>query len=184
LKIINLTENSKLYTSNVFLALGEWNAVDDVNTLIDVGSDEMIIKKIEGINTGLGKRKIDQVIITHNHSDHSAILPLIKETFHPKIYAFDAHLKGVDEVLKDGDKIRIGEKKFEVIHTPIHSSDSVCLFCNENGILFVGDTPIPTDMNLEYSINTYPANLIKNWAFVKTIYYGHGNAKQKTVFTE
>ena len=152
MKIINLTENSKLYTANVFLALGEWNAVDDMNTLIDVGS---------------------------NHSDHSSLLPQIKKIFNPKIYAFDIFLKGVDQVLKDGDMIRIGEKQFEVFHTPIHSSDSICLFCKENGKIFVGDTPIPNELKLQNTINSYPDKLLKNWSFVNTIYFGHGNSKQK-----
>ena len=71
MKIMNLTKNSKMYTSNVFLVLGAWKTVDDVNTLIDVGRDKSIIRKIENINTGLGKKKIDQVILTHSHSDHA-----------------------------------------------------------------------------------------------------------------
>jgi len=179
-KIINLTENSKLYTSNVFLVLGDWNTIDDVNTLIDVGSDENIINKIENINTGLGKKKVDQVIITHNHSDHAALLPIIKEVFNPKIYAFDSHLKGVDQVLWDGYVLRIGEKQFEVFHTPIHSSDSICLFCREGGILFAGDTPIPNDLQMDISKNSYSAKFLENWDFVKTIYFGHGGLKQKS----
>ena len=108
MKIHNLIKDSKLYTSNVYLVLGEWNAIADVNTLVDVGSDVSMMDKIMNLNTGLGKKKIDQVVITHNHSDHSAILPLIIETFHPIVYSFDIHLKGTDIVLKDGDFLRMG----------------------------------------------------------------------------
>jgi len=46
MKITNLTADSKLYTSNVFLVLGEWNTIDDITTLIDVGYDLSIINKI------------------------------------------------------------------------------------------------------------------------------------------
>ena len=35
MKLINLTENSDVYTANVYFALGTWNAVGDVNTLIE-----------------------------------------------------------------------------------------------------------------------------------------------------
>ncbi|MCK5170477.1 MAG: MBL fold metallo-hydrolase, partial [Bacteroidales bacterium] len=111
-----------MYTSNVFLVLGAWKTIDDVNTLIDVGRDKSIIRKIENINTGLGKKKIDQVILTHSHSDHAGILPVIKEIFNPKIYAFNSHLKGIDQTLRDGDKLRLGEKQFEVFHITAHSN--------------------------------------------------------------
>ena len=114
--IKNLTKNSKMYTSNVFLVLGSWKTIDNVNTLIDVGRDESIIKQIGNINTGSGKKMIDQVILTHNHSDLAWLLPKIKEIFNPKIYAFNSHLKSIDQTLKDGDKLRLGEKQFEVFH--------------------------------------------------------------------
>ncbi len=40
MKIINLSENSTMCTSNVYLVLGTWNNPDNINTLIDVGSEE------------------------------------------------------------------------------------------------------------------------------------------------
>ena len=46
MKIINLTEGSSIYTPNVYLVTGTWNALDDVNTLVDVGMDQAIVKRI------------------------------------------------------------------------------------------------------------------------------------------
>ena len=149
MKISNLTEDSKLYTSNVFLLLGTWNTINDLNTLIDVGWDDTIIKKIHNINTGLGKKKIDQVILTHSHSDHVAILSKIKEEFNPKVYAFNSHLQGVDHILRDGDVLRVGEQQFEVFHITAHSYDSICLFGEEEGLLFAGDTSFPISFENE-----------------------------------
>lgn len=175
MKIINLTENSKLYTSNVYLVLGTWNTVDDINTLVDVGSDETIIKKIEAINTGLGKKKIDQVIVTHSHSDHSAILPAIKEVFNPKILAFNSHLKGVDQILRDGDVVRIGEKQFEVFNITSHSHDSICLFCEDEGILFAGDTSFPIEFENDTLYEENAAVLARLQSkHIKMEYSGHG----------
>jgi len=180
MKVFNLTQNSKIYTSNAFLILGSWNGIEDVNTLIDVGSDESIIDKIEEVNTGLGKNKIDLVILTHSHSDHVAMLPQIIKMYNPKVYAFNSHLNGIDHVLRDGEMIKVADKYFEVIHTPIHSSDSICLFCKEDGTIFVGDTPIPNDLKLQSSISTYPDTLVKKWEFVKTIYFGHGETRKRS----
>ncbi len=181
MKIRNLTEDSKLYTSNVFLVLGEWNTVDDLTTLIDVGYDSSIINKIESMNMGLGKKKIDQVIITHSHSDHAAILPAIKEAFNPKIYAFNSHLIGIDKQLKDGDKLKIGDLQFEVYHITAHSYDSICLFCEENGVLFAGDTnfPIEFENDVLKDENSYPLARL-NGKNIKTVYYGHGPAHDFT----
>jgi len=36
-KLVNLTKDSNIYTSNVHFLLGDWKAIDDVNALIDVG---------------------------------------------------------------------------------------------------------------------------------------------------
>jgi glyoxylase-like metal-dependent hydrolase (beta-lactamase superfamily II) len=178
MRVMNLTEDSKIYTSNVFFVLGEWNTLDDINTLIDVGSDSMVIDKLLKINTGLGKRKVDQVIITHSHSDHTAILPQIIEAFHPKVYAFNAHVKGVDHVLHDGDILRIGELYFEVIHITTHSYDSICLFSKETGILFAGDTYFPIEfenMALKEE-NAYAVSRLDG-RLVKKVYFGHGSAQ-------
>lgn len=173
MKIINLTESSKLYTSNVFLVMGSWNAIDDVNTLIDVGSDEGIIGEIENINTGLGKKKIDQVILTHSHSDHTSLLPVIKQSFSPYVCAFNSHLKGIDHVLRDGDILKIGDKQFEVFHITAHSNDSICLFCEDESVLFAGDTSFPIE---NYELTNENSRVIsrlqkKN---ITKVYYGHG----------
>lgn len=175
MKIFNLTDDSKLYTSNVYLLLGTWNTVNDINTLIDVGSDTAIVKKLEAINTGLGKRKVDQVILTHSHSDHTAMLQAIKEAFHPKVYAFNSHLKGIDQILRDGDEIRIGEKFFEIFHITAHSYDSICLYCNDEGILFAGDTSFPIEFeNADLLHENADVIARLQTKHIKTIYSGHG----------
>ena len=175
MKISNLTEDSKIYTSNVFLVMGTWNTIDDITTLIDVGSDEMVISKIESINTGLGKKKVDQVILTHSHSDHAAMLPKIKEAFNPQICAFNSHLKGIDRILRDGEVIRIGEQYFEVFHITAHSYDSICLFGEHEGILFAGDTTFPIEFENDVLKKENEAVLSRlNERTVKILYHGHG----------
>jgi glyoxylase-like metal-dependent hydrolase (beta-lactamase superfamily II) len=175
MKIMNLTENSNVYTSNVYLVLGTWNTIDDINTLIDVGSDPLVLKKIEEINTGLGKRKIDQVILTHSHSDHAANLSAVVQAFSPKVCAFNSHLSGIQKTLNDGDCLRIGENMFEVLHITAHSYDSICLFCENEGILFSGDTTFPIEFENEklYKENEAVLSRLKNKQ-ISIEYPGHG----------
>ena len=43
-----------------------------------------------------------------------------------------------DVILKDGDKIQVGELTFDVINTPGHSNGSICIVCED--VIFAGDT--------------------------------------------
>lgn len=176
MKIRNLTELSELYTSNVYLVTGDWNTLDDKNTLIDVGRDPSIIERINNASTGVGKQKIEQVILTHSHYDHASLLPVIKRTFHPTVFAYSPSLRDVDENLKGGELLQIADRQFEVIHTPGHSSDSICLYCADEKVLFAGDTPLI----IRSKDNTYDpkfVSIIKYLASkpIETIYFGHGD---------
>ena len=179
MRIFNLTESSKIYTSNVYMVLGTWNTIADINTLIDVGSDISIIETIERMNTGLGKRKIDQVILTHSHSDHTAILPEIKRMFNPRICAFNSHMKNIDQILRDGDVLRIGEQLFEVFHITSHSYDSICLFGDDDSILFSGDTSFPIEFENDLLKKENEQVLLRlKEKNIRLMYSGHGNAHE------
>ena len=45
--------------------------------------------------------------------------------------------------IHDGDKIDLGGRTVEVISTPGHTPDSICLLDRANGLLFTGDTFYP-----------------------------------------
>jgi len=45
-----------------------------------------------------------------------------------------------DRILHDGDLIKAGALKLEVIHTPGHSEGSISLYCQSEDIVFSGDT--------------------------------------------
>jgi len=137
MKILNLTSKSKIYTSNVYLITGNHNAIDDVNTLIDVGRDPSMINMLNNASTGVGKKRVEQVVLTHSHYDHTSLLPEISEIFKPEVYAFSRFIKGVDHLVNDGDMLRLGDRTFEIIYTPGHSNDSICLYCEEDGALFL-----------------------------------------------
>jgi len=46
----------------------------------------------------------------------------------------------VDKKLKEGDKVKLGNLEFEVIHTPGHTLGSICLYNPAKKILISGDT--------------------------------------------
>ena len=142
MRILTLENSGRVYTCEVYLVLGGASRLDDVNTLVDVGQDPAILAGVERAPTGVGKWSVEQVVLTHCHSDHCALLPQVREAFHPKVLAFCPNIDGVTGLLRDGDAVKMGDEVFEVIHTPGHSSDSVCFYNPTEGVLFAGDTPL------------------------------------------
>lgn len=176
MKIINLTANTKIYTSNVYLLTGDWNRLEDINTLVDVGRDRSILEGIYCASTGVGKKRVEQVIITHNHYDHASLLLDIKHLFHPRVYAYSRFLDGVDNHVQGGEILRVADRICEIIYTPGHSNDSICLYFKEDGILFAGDTPViirsPGGSYEEDFVHALESICQRD---IQTIYFGHGN---------
>jgi glyoxylase-like metal-dependent hydrolase (beta-lactamase superfamily II) len=175
MKVLNLTEHSTVYTSNVYLVLGTWNALPDVNTLVDVGRDPAVIQRIQAASTGLGKKRVEQVILTHGHYDHASLLSLIREAFNPVICACSSYLEGVDRIVQDGELLKVGDRVAEIIYTPGHSTDSICLYCAEEKVLFAGDTPLI----IRRPGDTYQPDFVQALEKlaqrdIQTIYFGHG----------
>jgi glyoxylase-like metal-dependent hydrolase (beta-lactamase superfamily II) len=64
--------------------------------------------------------------------------------------------------LHDGDKIDLGGRTLEVLSTPGHTPDAICLFDAANGLLFTGDTYYPAPIWLfrpETDLDAYVASV-------------------------
>lgn len=175
MRIVTLENSRRLYTCEVYLVLGNASRLEDVNTLVDVGQDPAILAGIGRVHTGVGKWPVEQVVLTHGHSDHTALLPQVIEAFRPTVFAFSADVKGVDHLLHDGDTIRMGDQDFEVIHVPGHSSDSICLYNQAEGVLFAGDSPLLVASPAE----TFEAGFLAALKRlcdrdIRRTYFGHG----------
>jgi glyoxylase-like metal-dependent hydrolase (beta-lactamase superfamily II) len=173
MKVVCLKGNETVYSCNAYIVLGSWNALTDVNTLVDVGTDGGIMEELDVLSTGVGKRPVEQVVLTHNHFDHIGGLREIKARWNPKVYAF-TRSEGVDEILHDGQILQMGDRLFEVIHTPGHSCDSISLYCEEEKVLFTGDTPVRImSIGGSYSGEFVQALEKLNRRTINTIFPGH-----------
>jgi glyoxylase-like metal-dependent hydrolase (beta-lactamase superfamily II) len=176
MRVWHLARSEQIYSSNVFLVLGDWSRIEDVNTLVDAGADPRVVPFIEEAPTGIGKRKIDRVVLTHRHYDHVIMVPELKKRYGASVAGWPPADDLVDEVLTDGQKLRMGDEDFEVIHTPAHTEDSICLYGPRSHALFVGDTPV-----LVHSVDQgYPSEFADALARlasrpVAAIYFGHGD---------
>ena len=104
--------------------------------------------------------KMKYILLTHCHGDHIGGVKNIKERYSGKIliHRIDAiGLKNIninlsthiglepivlqeDARLDDGDLLHVGDLEFKVIYTPGHTSGSISLYCEEEKMLFSGDT--------------------------------------------
>ena len=176
MRVTFLKKNPKVYSCNVYHVRGNWNAIDDVNTLIDVGTDNYILDEIhEMTSTGVGKKRIEKIILTHEHFDHAGGLKFIIEEFKPEVIAFNK-LNGVDIKAYNNMNVKIGDSDCVIIHTPGHSHDSICIYCEEDKILFSGDTAV----NIKIPGGSYSKEFVEvierlSRLDIRSIYSGHDN---------
>lgn len=119
------------------------------------GSIEKIEEMLDVINAN-----VKYILLTHCHGDHMGGAEKLREKTGAKIliHRFDqdglrdpiinlsSHI-GIGDVslqedarLDDGDILHIGNLQFKVIYTPGHTIGSISLYCEEEKMLFSGDT--------------------------------------------
>ena len=113
--------------------------VCDVETgqaaLVDPRADRVALYLRELEERGLQLRA---VIETHTHADHlSGAAELRARTGAEVLLSARATSEVATRRLRDGDRIALGRRTIEVIHSPGHTDDSVSLLVDEN--LFTGD---------------------------------------------
>ncbi len=78
----------------------------------------------------ISNKNIIGIIITHGHFDHIGCINKLHEQFNYPIYNKDNLKNGINN---------IGEFQFEVIYTPGHTNDSICIYFKDELIMFTGD---------------------------------------------
>ncbi|MEE4243323.1 MAG: hydroxyacylglutathione hydrolase [Desulfopila sp.] len=88
------------------------------------------------------KARLTTILCTHHHHDHiDGIQQLLQECKDARVvcHASDRYrIPLADFSIQDGDKIAVGNFQGTVIHTPGHTSGSVCYLFDDH--LFAGDT--------------------------------------------
>jgi len=179
------------YDGNVYLVM------DEHPILVDAGM--MAEPTLKNIRKYIDPTKIEMIVLTHCHHDHSGAAPKLMEATGARLllsaketgcvgddlttvaYLFGASAPEfkVDGTLSEGMVLDLGEWKLEVLETPGHSAGCICLYERNEKVLFSGDTVFPdgnigrTDM---YGGDTKELiNSIQRLTGldVKTMYPGH-----------
>lgn len=112
---------------------------------IDPGESHQLIAFIEAKSL-----KLEAVLITHHHPDHTAGLPALlqyaaqNEQDLPVYGPSYGQIRTISNPLKDGDQIQFESLglSFQILYTPGHTTDHICYFSesNQEPWLFCGDT--------------------------------------------
>lgn len=104
--------------------------------------------------------EVKYILLTHCHGDHIAGVKELKEKYGGKVLIHMEDAEGLknsmvnladyiglgtisfeaDSRLNDNDLIHIGELEFKVLHTPGHTKGGICLYLEDEKMLFSGDT--------------------------------------------
>jgi len=70
----------------------------------------------------------------------------------------------IKQYMHDGDRIDLGGRSLEIVATPGHTPDAICLFDRAHGLLFTGDTYYPGPIWLfrpETNLEAYSASIVR-----------------------
>jgi glyoxylase-like metal-dependent hydrolase (beta-lactamase superfamily II) len=98
------------------------------------------------IIAALGDSQPEYILLTHDHFDHTGVMVSLRSRLKVPlaVHELDSYqLKTPPEILlKDGDILKLGNLKIEVLHTPGHTPGSLCFKIGK--YLFAGDTIFPS----------------------------------------
>ena len=116
--------------------------------IVSDGEGTMVVDpscSADKILAALGERKLDAIVLTHSHFDHTGAAAELREATGAPVIASavdaplieeprdeDLSTRGVpcpvDRTVAHGDVVEVGNMKWKVIATPGHTPGSICLF--------------------------------------------------------
>jgi glyoxylase-like metal-dependent hydrolase (beta-lactamase superfamily II) len=170
-----------------------------VNTWI-IGDDAEVIvidpgESADAVMAVVGQREVLAVICTHGHARHVAAAFDVASRDEAQVALHSADRlvwreaqpgKEPDIFMEEGGIFQVADVTLEVIHAPGHSPGSICLYCDELGVLFSGDVvsgggPVPH----QGYFDDFPRQVSSIGASVLTL-HGHtrilaGHGEESTV---
>ncbi|MFS0574698.1 MBL fold metallo-hydrolase [Sporosarcina sp. 179-K 3D1 HS] len=172
------------------MELKKFEDLQQAQLTVSFGSQRIFISVffIDGllIDTGPSKKrteliplfdqwKMEQVILTHHHEDHTGMASWIQRHEKIPIYLHEAGIPGCEKKMKLPfyRKVFWGERKpylasplgdahqtpryeWEIIHTPGHADDHVALLNKEKGWLFGGDLYVQSSPKSSFAFESIP----------------------------
>lgn len=156
---MKLTDNLFFFPEKGMLDCNTYVIRGAPSIIIDPGSPQFLPALVQDLQEdGISPEDIDIIANTHLHGDHCwankafkqvseariVIHPVQKEFYDVTVvktaefFGFQPAEFEEDSCL-DNNILDTGDIKFELIHSPGHSPDSICFYCQQDSILICGD---------------------------------------------
>ena len=134
-------------------------------------------------------KKLDFILNTHHHADHVGANLQLKKKYNSKILGSSTDkdlIPGIDILLDENEKQKIGNLEFDVIFTPGHTKGHIVFFFRNEKIAFTGDTLFSLGCGRVFEGTHHEMfnslNKIKNLPLDTKIYCGHEYTKSNLNF--
>ncbi len=111
---------------------------DGLCVIVDPGDAEPVVEYLDK-----NKLKLDIILLTHHHHDHIGGTEALVKKYDCEVWGpatEKARIPDMDKFLKDEKEYQLGDLSFHVFHTPGHTMGHICLYFDEERVLFCGDT--------------------------------------------
>jgi hydroxyacylglutathione hydrolase len=159
--------------------------------LVDPGSSRPLFDAVEQ-----SELKIDSVLITHEHHDHTGGLKEIEKRWGAEVFAASgSHLPVAFNEISGDECVQAGDVTFKACFTPGHYVEmspigsvnrNVVWYCEKAGALFTGDTLFSCGYG--YTTDKYVPNMIASLKFLRQfsdetqVFSGHEYSLLNTSF--
>lgn len=143
------------FASNIYVLKG------DYLTIVDPGNDYTAFMELWGL--GMKPEDIKKIVLTHGHPDHSLgalellrSYPVLTKSGNVEVILHGAASPRLKETIKEfgsqvtevsgGETLDFSGLEWEVIHTPGHTLDGICLYHAPTRTVFTGDMVLPLAM--------------------------------------
>lgn len=157
----------------------------ETTAVVDPSTSKEVLQALKTHNW-----KLDYVLNTHHHWDHTGGNLELKQATGCKIVGFEpdaARIPGIDIKLKAGQTFSLGKAKAEVLFIPGHTLGHIAFYFKEEKALFCGDTLFSLGCGRLFEGS--PEQMFNSLKVLKTlpddvcVYCGHEYTKRNAEFS-